>query len=479
MSRESDVSTASERDRLLLDAFRQSNDSAAFESLIEIHRNSVFDLARRILGDGNSAEDVAQETFLTLYRDASKLSSDLLLRSWLLGVARHRALKHLRGKHRRVLREARSEMNRPEKTFERTPAATFESAELNEALESLPRGIQVPMALHYMHGLPHAEVAAVLNIPAGTVSSRIARGLERLRMLLEGKGRTVSAAAGIVALEAGLKTLPLAKAPGTIGALKTIQKLDATRMAGKAMRRGWRSAPDSGGRAIMTGIVVIALAGGTWWALQSTSPAAKTPIAPAVVASPQAEIKSESKDLLYARWTFEDGPPKDINVSQGEWKWRQAGENSPAAMVLSHGAKVEYTLVPLPTRIPKSPFVVTLTVEIDSNVVYELGASWAVAPGLRRCGGRITERQGGSSAIQRKCQVFFIDRFAISTISTVEGSTVWACEFEKSYPDHHIFIGGSNLAIESIELRGLRPDEIPQQFRDPQSLMEKLKESPQ
>jgi len=477
MSRESDVSTANERDKLLLDAFRLSKDSAAFESLIEIHRNSVFDLARRILGDGNSAEDVAQETFLTLYRDASKLSSDLPLRSWLLGVARHRALKHLRGKNRRVLREARSEMNRPEKTFERTPAATFESAELNEALESLPRGIQVPMALHYMHGLPHAEVAAVLNIPAGTVSSRIARGLERLRMLLEGKGRAVNAAAGIVALEAGLKALPLAKAPGTIGALKTIQKLDATRAAGKSMRRGWRSAPDSGGRAMMTGIVVVALAGGTWWALQGSSPA-KTPVAPAVVVSPQAEIKSESNNLMYARWTFEDGPPKDIKVFQGEWKWRQAGANSPAAMVLSHGDKVEHTLVPLPTRIPKSPFVVTLTVEIDSNVVYELGASWAVAPGLRRCGGRITERQGGSSAIQRKCQVFFIDRFAISTISTVEGSTVWACEFEKSYPDHHIFIGGSNLAIESIELRGLRPDEIPQQFRDPQSLMEKLKESP-
>jgi RNA polymerase sigma factor (sigma-70 family) len=265
-------------DRELIDAFAANKDAAAFGAIVERHRDFVFDMARRILGDEGLAEDIAQETFLALYQKLLLSQPISSLRPWLLGVARHLALTRRTARGRRRSREVHSTMIGPEKIVESTPAASFESAELNAALKSLPQDIQIPVVLHYRYGLAHSEVAAVLKIPDGTVASRIARGLERLRAILEGKGRTVSATAGIVVLEAGLKSLPLAKAPSSVSALDVIQKFDAARMVSKSTRHMLRSAPKAGGHIVLTSVLAtVAIAGGgIWWAV--LSPATKSPI---------------------------------------------------------------------------------------------------------------------------------------------------------------------------------------------------------
>jgi len=138
-----------------------------------------------------------------------------------------------------------------------------------------------------VQGLTRSDVAAVLKIPDGTVATRITRGLEKLRAMLEGKGRVVSAAAGMVALEAGLKTLPLAKAPGSIAALEIIRKINAGRTAIRSVRLATRLTPKAGSHAGVAALITIATigtlaAGGAWWALRA-SPAIK-PNAPAVAA---------------------------------------------------------------------------------------------------------------------------------------------------------------------------------------------------
>src|SRR5262249_12972425 len=132
---------------------------------------------------------------------------------------------------------------------------------------------QIPLALHYLHGLQRTEVASVLKVPAGTVDSRIARGLERLRTLLEGKRATAGALMSIGMLEAGLKSLPLAKAPSGIGALETICKLDAVRTTSRPARHISRLAPRTVGLGGFVAAVAAIAAGGIWWVTHSTSSA--------------------------------------------------------------------------------------------------------------------------------------------------------------------------------------------------------------
>src|SRR5579862_4098851 len=127
----------SSQEQRLFEAFKLCQEATAFEALVAIHRDAVFDLARRILGDGNLAEDIAQDTFLTLYRKASTISSELSLRSWLLEVARRNAFERRRAKGRSRLREAHYAMTQPNRLSEVAPGS-IDTTELQQALNSLP-----------------------------------------------------------------------------------------------------------------------------------------------------------------------------------------------------------------------------------------------------------------------------------------------------------------------------------------------------
>jgi RNA polymerase sigma-70 factor (ECF subfamily) len=300
---ESNIIDANERDRRLLTAFAVQQDAAAFESLIALYRDSVFDLARRILSDDSLADDVSQETFLALYRKPPALNSEGTLRYWLLGVARHYALKRRSVNSRRASRESNYAMKQSLKMPEPVESASIQASELRTALDSLPEEFQVPVALHYLHGLQRSEIAAMLKIPDGTADSRIARGLERLRMLLGGgKGRTASAALGVVALEASLKALPLAKAPGSIGALDIIQKLDTTKVVSESARHFSQLKPKAGSRVVPAVIfaAMVLVTGGLW-------KVAHTPSAMPKAATPAAASTQPTVPVVPARsyWNFD------------------------------------------------------------------------------------------------------------------------------------------------------------------------------
>jgi len=109
------AATETEQMRLLLDAVRTHKDTAAFDTLVEMYRDSVFDFARRFLGDDSLAEDVTQEAFMALYRKAATLESNVSLRPWLLGVARFYALERRRMKSRLKVREATYAMRKSDR----------------------------------------------------------------------------------------------------------------------------------------------------------------------------------------------------------------------------------------------------------------------------------------------------------------------------------------------------------------------------
>ena len=208
----------------------ENGDAAAFESLVDEHRDQVFDLARRYVGDAALAEDVAQDVFLKVFTGSVSRRSNVPVGLWLLAITRNVALSSRRANRRRDHREAAvSAMNTPSKFSPPKSADAVYIEDVRNELDKLPEEMQLPLALHFLHGLPQPDVAAVLGIRVGTVGSRIARGIARLRdVLCERPGvATNTAVLSTVAIETALRGMSLSKAPISVGSLPALQQLTA------------------------------------------------------------------------------------------------------------------------------------------------------------------------------------------------------------------------------------------------------------
>jgi RNA polymerase sigma factor (sigma-70 family) len=120
-----------------------------------------------------------------VWRSRERYDPDRSLRAWVLGIARNRAIDHLRAQHEGVVsldsvREITGDDGR--EIADRMVWAD----EVRTALGQLPQLQRQVIELAYFHGHTQTEIAAELNIPLGTVKTRTARGLQRLAGLLEG-----------------------------------------------------------------------------------------------------------------------------------------------------------------------------------------------------------------------------------------------------------------------------------------------------
>jgi RNA polymerase sigma factor (sigma-70 family) len=171
---------------------------AAFETILARHGATVLSVCRQVLGDGHAAEDAFQATFLVLVRRAGslRLREGGALGGWLHGVAYRTALKARRGAVRRREREQR--VAGPE-ARPGSAAAAVEVADLGEALHAevarLPAKYRSAVVLCYFEGRTHAEAAAALSWPVGTVRCRLSRARDLLRRRLAGRGLAPAAAA--------------------------------------------------------------------------------------------------------------------------------------------------------------------------------------------------------------------------------------------------------------------------------------------
>ena len=151
-----------------------------FRRLIETHQRMVFSLALRITGDYSTAEEVAQDVFLALHRDAERLNGEDHIRYWLRRVAVHRATDALRRKS--VRPEATAEEWIEEQQYDgEAPSSVALQARLEELLRALPEPMRVAVLLRYQEELLPDEIAAMLSQPVGTVKSNLQRGLKLLR----------------------------------------------------------------------------------------------------------------------------------------------------------------------------------------------------------------------------------------------------------------------------------------------------------
>lgn len=170
-------------------------DVSAFEQLYERHSRLVYGLVLRILQQAATSEEVVQDVFLQLWRNAKSYDSARgPFVPWLLTLARNRALDHLRLKSER--------QRRLEDQTDHLPAV-FAAPDYEHTLDEKRRAERVralmalltpqqkkAIELAYFEGLSHSEIAATLKEPLGTVKSWIRNGLLRLREGLQQQAKS-------------------------------------------------------------------------------------------------------------------------------------------------------------------------------------------------------------------------------------------------------------------------------------------------
>jgi RNA polymerase sigma factor (sigma-70 family) len=150
-------------------------------ALMEFHRqyvNLVFSMALHVLREHSAAEEVSQDVFMTIWRRSALFDPARgSVASWLLTITRRRAIDYYR-------RHRRSQADSEESLANLAQPATGPDLDLQNALAALPTEQRHCVQLVYFGGLTHHEVAAKLDIPPGTVKSRLRLALNRLRQAI-------------------------------------------------------------------------------------------------------------------------------------------------------------------------------------------------------------------------------------------------------------------------------------------------------
>jgi RNA polymerase sigma-70 factor (ECF subfamily) len=160
----------------------RAGDEAAWRDLVARHTRRVFGIAYRFVGRVDEAEDLTQEIFVRIYQSLDRYrNTEGAFTTWVSTVARNLAIDNYRRRREEKLRQ-----DHDPGTLERMPSnqesplRALEQEDrvrlVHRGLKSLPADLREPLVLCDLQGLPYDEIAATLQIPLGTVKSRINRG---------------------------------------------------------------------------------------------------------------------------------------------------------------------------------------------------------------------------------------------------------------------------------------------------------------
>ncbi len=169
-----------------------AKDQAALAELYGRHSSAVYGLARRLLGPGQTAEDITQEIFVRLWSQPERFDAERgSLRSFLLAQTHSRSIDVIRSATARRNREEREarlcEGNQVNDPVEEAGFVMENKERVHTALASLPDAERRAIELAYFGGHTYQEVGRLLDIPEGTIKSRIRAGLKRMRSDLQEK----------------------------------------------------------------------------------------------------------------------------------------------------------------------------------------------------------------------------------------------------------------------------------------------------
>ena len=166
-------------------------DHEALAELYDRHGRLVFSLALRILRDQGDAEDIVQEVFAQAWRQAARYESSRgNVIAWLLNLTRSRAIDRLRGRRARPDTAAGdpSTLELPDlsQPVDEQIVLSNQAARIRAAVDELSVLQRVAIELAFYEGLTHVEIAERLELPLGTVKTRIRQGLLKLKERLAG-----------------------------------------------------------------------------------------------------------------------------------------------------------------------------------------------------------------------------------------------------------------------------------------------------
>lgn len=178
-------------DRTLIHA-AQAGDRRALDSLLRRHEARIYAVCRRMAGNDADALDATQEALIAVVRGLPRFDHRSAFSTWVYRVATNACLDELRRRSRRPLTgldpdlaEATGAVRADEPLLD---ASSADRLDLDDALRSLPLEFRAAVVLRDQLGLDYAEIAEVLDIPPGTVRSRIARGRAALARTLDPVG---------------------------------------------------------------------------------------------------------------------------------------------------------------------------------------------------------------------------------------------------------------------------------------------------
>ena len=181
-------------DEQILIEYCQSGDRELFAQLVYRYERELFSYLRRYTGDAQMAEDAFQATFLQIHLKCEMFEAGRKFRPWLYTIATNQAIdaKRRNKRHRMVSLDTPREQDHEDvgrlvnllETSDLDPADTALTEErariVRETLESLPESMHAVIHLVYYQGMKYREAAEVLDIPVGTVKSRIHAAINRL-----------------------------------------------------------------------------------------------------------------------------------------------------------------------------------------------------------------------------------------------------------------------------------------------------------
>jgi RNA polymerase sigma-70 factor, ECF subfamily len=162
-----------------------SGDQAAFADFYDATSRTVYGIVLRVLRDRAQAEEVAQEVYVEAWTSAPRFDADLgSPTGWLNTIAHRKAVDRVRSSERNLAREQRhfnAETQRVTADTSDIVVAQDESQRVREALEQLPEAQRTAVRMAYFEGRTYREVAEFLELPLGTVKTRIRDAMKRLR----------------------------------------------------------------------------------------------------------------------------------------------------------------------------------------------------------------------------------------------------------------------------------------------------------
>jgi RNA polymerase sigma-70 factor (ECF subfamily) len=172
-------------DHLLIQRFL-AGEEVAFERLVERYYQRIDRLAQQVVGHPMVAEEITQEAFLRAYRALPRFRGEASFYSWLYRITINLCLNYLRRQAHHI--DTAQDAEAPAFPAATDPSVVLETQErqrlIRRAIDTLPSHYRIAIILRDLEGLSYQEIAAILDIPLGTVKSRINFGKGLLRKAL-------------------------------------------------------------------------------------------------------------------------------------------------------------------------------------------------------------------------------------------------------------------------------------------------------